>query len=142
MYLQKIFYLSHANIHQKLEIHREIMAMWVVGTVRVSHCDHNSFSGTAEYMGVIHTKSSKAHCSVFSSFCCDLVWPLRDALSRLTGNFMVIFSASLYSYKSNVSVRKFGFYKGECLQLAENQLLTVSFVSQTSPKVANCNNPT
>ncbi len=43
----------------------EIRAMWVVGTVSVSHCDHNSFSGTAEYMGVIHTKSSKACCSVF-----------------------------------------------------------------------------
>lgn len=39
--------------------------MWVVGIVRVSHCDHNSFSGTAEYMGVIHTKSSKARCCVF-----------------------------------------------------------------------------
>lgn len=58
----------------------ETRAMWVVGTVSVSHCDHNSFAGTAEYMGVIHTKSSKACCSVFFS-CRDLVWPLRDVLS-------------------------------------------------------------
>lgn len=104
-------YLIHHNMQtngKKCKIHSETRAMWVVGTVRVSHCDHNSFSGTAEYMGVIHTKSSKARCSVFSFFCCDLVWPLRDVLSHLTRNFMVLFCTSLYSYKSNVSVRKFG----------------------------------
>lgn len=50
--------------------------MWVVGTVRVSHCDHNSFSGTAENMGVIHTKSSKACCSFFSlSLFFPPLWP-------------------------------------------------------------------
>lgn len=88
--------------------------MWVVGTVRVSHCDHNSFSGTAENMGVIHTKSSKACCSFFSlslfSPHCDLVWPLRDILSFAiqTGDFMVLFLALLYSNKSDLSDKKNG----------------------------------
>lgn len=59
--------------------------MWVAGTVRVSHCDHNSFSGTAEYMRESSiqnpAKPAVLFFFFFFFFCHDLVWPLRDVLS-------------------------------------------------------------
>ena len=133
MCLQKIFLSQHPNKQQELhrKIQSETRAMWVVGTVRVSHCDHNSFSGTAECMGVIHTKSSKACCSVFFS---AVTWSgLWEMYSHLTGNFTVLFRAALYSDKSNVSVRKYGLrvwmFTAGSRSIADNN----SFVSHAFP---------
>lgn len=136
------------------KIQSKTRAMWVAGTVRVSHCDHNSFSGTAEYMGVIHTKSSKACCSVFFF----LLWPglafercphichFRQGMSWCSSVLLFTVTNQTFQLESRLWPIQGWMFTAGSKSIADNILcISKSFVFQTSPsrlKVANCNNPT
>lgn len=139
------------------KIQNETRAMWVVGTVRVSHCDHNSLSGTADYMGVIHTKSSKACCSVSFFFFFSppfWLWP-GLAFERCTRIchfrqgilwccFLLCFTVTNQTFQSNGLEGRM-FTAGSKSNADKTPYISKSFVSQTflvRQKVACCNSPT